>query len=133
MKKILLFFPLILICLSSYSQKDSELSGAWEMTYQGYVTADTSYERTQFEHPSVKVLSKKCFSFCAESGRGHTGTYFYDGKIYKEVIKYSYNQSLVDQTTEFKSKIEDNKWQIEGTIMIDGHEVELEETWQRID
>jgi hypothetical protein len=133
MKKTFIFISLLFIYITVFSQKNSELIGAWEMTYQNFTTSDTSIARTYFEHPSIKVLSKGYFTFCAESGRGHTGKYYYDGKTYTEVIKYSYYQSLVSQTTEFKSKIENSKWYIEGTIMLDGNEVKLVETWQRID
>ena len=133
MKKILILFTLILFSISVYCQKNSQLAGAWEMIYQQWGTADTTVERTHFEHPSIKVLSEKYFSFCAESGRGHSGKYFYDGKTYTETIKFSYNQSLINQTTEFKSKIEDNNWHIEGLFIVDDREVLLKETWQRLD
>ncbi|MBL7111574.1 MAG: hypothetical protein ISS19_06505 [Bacteroidales bacterium] len=133
MKKLFIIPALLFIILSCYCQKNNELAGAWEMKYQNFVTPDTSVERTQFENPSIKVLSKGYFSFCAESGRGHTGKYYYDGKTYTEVVKYGYNQELVNQTNEFKSKLEGDKWHITGKIMLNGRDVELEETWQRID
>jgi len=133
MKKILILFALVFISYSGFCQNDSDLAGAWEMTYQKFVIDDTITERTQFDHPSIKVLSNVYFSFCAESGRGHTGKYYYNGKFYTEVIKYGYNQELVNQTNEFKSKVDEDKWYITGEITLNGRPVKLEETWQRLD
>ena len=122
-----------MLCLSTYSQKNSELAGAWEMTYQKFTINDTITERTHFDNPSIKVLSNGYFAFCAESGRGHTGKYYYDGKIYTEVIRYGYNPELVSQTNEFKSKLQGDTWHIEGIITLNGRDILLIETWHRLD
>ena len=133
MKKTLILLLFIFLCLSAFSQKNSELTGAWEMTYQMFTTSDTTTERTHFEHPSIKVLSKGYFAFCAESGRGHTGKYYYDGKTYTEAIKYGYNPDMVNTTNEFKSKLDGDTWHISGKLTLSGREVKLKETWKRID
>jgi len=134
MKKTILYSILILfISIAGNAQKNNELAGAWEMTYQLFTTADTTVERTEFLHPSIKVLSTGYFSYCAESGRGHTGKYYYDGKTYTEVVKYGYNAEMVGQTNDFKSKLEDGEWHISGTIILNEREVKLAEKWKRID
>jgi hypothetical protein len=37
------------------------------------------------------------------------------------------------QSVKFKSKMDGDKWTIEGVIMIEGEEFKLKETWQRIE
>jgi hypothetical protein len=140
MKKPMIFVIafLMLGTTSVLSQNSTELQGAWEITYQQFVTSDTTMERTQFTNPTVKILSKEHFSFGSFSDDGETlsgggGKYSYDGKIYIEHVKYHGYALVVGKSIEFKSKIEGDKWTIKGVVPgVDG-DIKLKEIWKRID
>jgi hypothetical protein len=139
MKKLTVFTItlLILSITSVYSQESNKLEGVWKMIYLKHVSADTSIENSQFVNSSFKIFTEKYFSLCSLSEDnqfgGHFGEYSYDGKTYTENIKYSSYKPLIGQSSKFKSKMDGDKWMIEGVLEVEGEEYKLKETWQRIE
>ena len=139
MKKltVLIITLLILSITSVYSQESDKLEGVWKLIYHKHVTSDTSIEHSQFVNSSFKIFTEKHFSFSTLSEDnqfgGHFGKYSYDGETYTEHMKYSSYKPLMGQSVRFKSKMDGDKWTIEGVIMIEGEELKLKETWQRIE
>ncbi len=139
MKKLTVFTIalLILSITSVYSQESNKLEGVWKMIYHKHVTADTSVENSQFVNSSFKIFTEKHFSLSSLSEDnqfgGHFGKYSYDGKTYTEHIKYSSYKPLIGQSTKFKSKMDGDKWMIEGVFEVEGEEFKMKETWQRIE
>ena len=138
MKKIIslmLSFAAILIIGCNNSKKDVKeypLQGAWEITYTKSILPDTTFEKTQFDNPTVKLLTKKHFAFGNQSGEnkiwGGGGDYTYTGDTYTENIIYHGVSAHVGHRVKFKSTLKDNLW----TISIDTLNMKSLETWKRI-
>jgi hypothetical protein len=115
---------------------ENPYAGAWVITYTKYIFPDSTNETTQFTNPSVKLLTKKHFSFGYQSGTnrvvGGGGEYSYEGDSYTETIKYHLYSSLIGKTVNFKSKIEGDLWTINYSMKIDSLKVDGTETWKRI-
>ncbi|MHA2030731.1 MAG: DUF4488 domain-containing protein [Candidatus Kariarchaeaceae archaeon] len=139
MKKFSVFILalLILSITSVYSQQTDKLEGVWKLIYQKQVTPETSIEHSQFVNSVFKIFTEKHFSLSRldEDNQfgGHFGKYSYDSETYTEHIKYSSFVLLMGQSVKFKSKISGDKWTIEGVIEIEGEELKLKETWQRVE
>jgi hypothetical protein len=142
MKKTICFvlaFLAILIIACNNPDKDTmeyPLQGAWELTYAKWVLPDTTYEFTQVDNPSVKVLTKKHWSLVRQGNmdkvNGAAGEYTYDGDTYTEHVKYHYNSSMVGKSPEYKTSLEGDLLKISTIIMLDSVQVEGTETWKRI-
>ena len=122
---------------SSFCQESDKLEGVWKIIYQKMENPDTIIERSQFVNSSYKIFTKKHFSLSRQGEDneffGHFGKYSYDGETYTEHIEFSSYESVVGQSLKFKSKILGDKWTIDGVFEIEGEEMKLKETWQRVE
>jgi len=140
MKKLIFIASVFLLLgtTSLLSQNSDELQGAWEIIYTEYAFPDTTTITTQFDNPTVKLLTKKHFAFGnlasdGESVRGGGGTYSFDGKTYIEHVKYHRYTPLIGKSIELESKLEGDKWTIKGVVPGDNGEIHLKEIWKRIE
>jgi hypothetical protein len=143
MKKTFCFvlaFAGMLIIACNNPKKDvneNPYVGAWEITYSKYVYPDSTDENTHFDNPSVKILTKKHFSFGSQAGEnriiGGGGEYVFGDATYTENVKYHAYSDLVGRTVTFKSTFKDDLWTISGTLTTDSLKVELTEIWKRIE
>ncbi len=136
---LVLTFAAVLTIACSNPKKDTReypLQGAWEITYSKFVSPDTTVEKTQFDKPTVKLLTKKHFAFGNQSGTnkvwGGGGEYTYDGDIYTEYIKYHGASNYDGQSFKFKSTLKGDLWTISITVKNDTLNIESTETWKRI-
>ena len=142
MKKTICFvlaFAGILIIACNNPDKDTmeyPLQGAWELTYAKWVFTDTTYELTQADNPSVKLLTKKHWALVRhgnmDESNGAAGEYTFDGDTYIENIKYHFNSSMVGGSPAYKTSLEGDLWKISTVIMLDSFQVQGNETWKRI-
>jgi len=136
---VLAFIAILIIACNNPDNdvKKNPYEGAWEVTYQKSVYPDTTIEETQFANPSVKILTKKHFSFGYQTGEneifGGGGEYTFEGDTYTEHIKFHDASWLVGKSIEFKSKIEGEMWTISTVFKNDTLEVPWTETWKRIE
>jgi hypothetical protein len=110
--------------------KENPLQGAWEITNTKYVTPDTTIEKSQFDNPTVKLLTKKHFAFGSQSGEnkiwGGGGEYSLVGDTYTEIVKYHGISKAVGMTVKYKSTLDGDLWTITRLDM------NATETWKRI-
>ena len=129
---------LLLGTTSVLCQNSDQLQGAWEIIYTEYAFPDTTTITTQFDNPTVKLLTKKHFAFGnlasdGESVRGGGGTYSFDGKTYTEHVKYHIYTQVIGKSIKLESKLKGDKWTIKGVVPGDNGEVHLKEIWKRIE
>ena len=112
------------------------LLGAWELTYAKWVYPDTVYEITQGADPSVKLLTKKNWTFVRRGDMNEvsagTGEYTYDGDTYTEHVKLHYNSSAEGKSFIYKTSLQGDVWNISTVTILDSVQVEGTETWKRI-
>ena len=130
---ILLGFIVILSIGCSTSKNDSNenpLIGAWVITSSKYVSQDTTIDKTTFENPTVKLLTKKHFAFGSQSGEnkvwGGGGEYSLVGDTYSETVKYHGVSQAIGMTVKYKSTLNGDIWTISRLDM------NATETWKRI-
>ncbi len=81
-------------------EKDNPLQGAWVINSTKYVTPDTTVVNTQFENPTIKLLTKKLFAFGNQVGEnkiwGGGGEYTIDGNNRRCEIPWRFNRCWPD-------------------------------------
>ncbi len=96
--------------------KDNPLQGAWVINSTKYVTPDTTVVNTQFENPTIKLLTKKHFAFGNQVGEnkiwGGGGEYTIEGNNYIEDVKYHGASEGVGQTVKYQYELKGDLWTI---------------------
>ena len=115
----------------------NELAGVWEMSYSKYVYPDTTIITSGSANASIKILTSTHFAFGFQDTDSTIlaggGTYQYEGETYSEIIEYHTVTELVGKTIDFNIRLEEDKWYHSGTLILDGEEVTMEETWERVE
>ena len=129
---------IVFACSSPKAEvQENPYEGAWVQTYIKYGRPDSIIERTQFENPDIKLLTKKHYAFGHQSGEneiyGGGGEYSFKEDTFISYPKYHTSSGVVGKTVVWKSKIEGDLWTI-STVIIRKDSVKIERTqiWKRI-